>query len=86
MPKTPEFPFLVESITFVQEAHTSSFDRSDERLTVEVVDNGGGFFYVLKTNQFAVDGEGNELSMLEKKMQDICTSNEAVRAIRDREE
>lgn len=73
--KVAKYPLMIENITFVQEGNSCS-DVDSERLEVKFDDAGGGYFYILKTEQFAFDSDGDDMVQLIGMLKDVCDSND----------
>ena len=52
------------SVTFNQDS--DCMDSADQELTIEAKDGGGGWFYVLKTERWAVDRPSEITELLDK--------------------
>ena len=52
------------SVTFYQDS--DCMDTADQQLTIEAKDGGGGWFYVLKTERWAVDRPSEITELLDK--------------------
>ena len=52
------------SVTFYQDS--DCMDTADQQLTIEAKDGGGGWFYVLKTERWAVDSPSEIAKLLDK--------------------
>ena len=51
-------------VTFYQDS--DCMDTADQQLTIEAKDGGGGWFYVLKTERWAVDRPSEITELLDK--------------------
>ena len=77
--KKPEYPYLIKTVIFSQEANSCSEDDSDaEELEVTFDNAGGGWFYILDTRQFAFDCDGKEHKNLINFANRVCNSNDAI--------